>query len=115
MCHPALSTRAASGTPCVLLTSTTWRASSCVLTIPAEPGTVGTPAAAMVFRAVDLSPMVSIWSGSGPMNSMPCALTISTNVEFSDCRNVLLGINQMGERCQLSTLSAFVGGLTRKP
>jgi hypothetical protein len=38
----------------------------------------------IVSRAVDLSPMVRIWSEEGPMNSMPWSLQMSTNVAFSD-------------------------------
>ena len=37
---------------------------------PGEPGTVGTPAAATVRRARDLSPIFRTASGEGPMNAM---------------------------------------------
>ena len=71
--------------PRVLLT---WRAtvtaSLAVLTSPSDPGTVGTPAAFMVSRAVDLSPIVRMCSERGPMNSMPWSAQMSTNVAFSE-------------------------------
>jgi hypothetical protein len=59
-------------------------ASLSVLTSPSDPGTVGTPAAFMVSRAVDLSPIVRMCSERGPMNSIPWSAQISTNVAFSE-------------------------------
>jgi hypothetical protein len=51
--------------------------------VPAEPGTVGTPASLANRRAVALSPMARIWSPLGPMKVMLDALQVSANSAFS--------------------------------
>ena len=50
---------------------------------PSEPGTTGTPAAAMVSRATDLSPMRSMASGDGPMNVSPDSAHARAKAAFS--------------------------------
>ena len=47
--------------------------SSSLSIVPCEPGTTGTPAAIMRLRASTLSPMASIASGEGPMNTRPAS------------------------------------------
>lgn len=69
------------GKPTCLATST---ASVSFLINPSEPGTVGTPAAFIVSRAVDLSPITRMCSERGPMNSIPWSAQMSTKVAFSD-------------------------------
>ena len=69
------------GNPTSLATLTP---SSSLVMSPSDPGTVGTPAAAIVSRAVDLSPISLMESDLGPMNSMPWSAQMSTNVAFSD-------------------------------
>ena len=49
----------------------TARTSSSVSSVPGEPGTTGTPAAAISLRASTLSPICTIASGGGPINTMP--------------------------------------------
>ncbi len=68
------------GKPTSLAIST---ASSGSVTIPFEPGTVGTSWSIMVLRAVALSPMARICSGVGPMKAMPERPQISLNSAFS--------------------------------
>ena len=50
---------------------------------PSEPGTVGTPQAFMVSRAADLSPMRSMHSGEGPMNTMSLSMQARAKSAFS--------------------------------
>ena len=45
---------------------------------------MGTPHIFMVSRADDLSPMRSMHSGAGPMNTMSFSRQSFANVEFSD-------------------------------
>ena len=104
------------------LTSATRSASSVLRMMPGDPGTVGTPALFIVSRAVDLSPMRLICSGRGPMNSMPCSRTISTNVEFSDCGGEGPWARVRGfmpfaaaTATRLAQLPARPWGLTRNP
>ena len=47
--------------------------SSSLSIVPCEPGTTGTPAAIMRLRASTLSPIASIASGDGPMNTRPAS------------------------------------------
>ena len=60
------------------------RASSPAPTAPSLPGTTGTPASAIAFRAATLSPIVSICFGDGPMKAMPWASTTSAKCAFSE-------------------------------
>ena len=62
----------------------TRRASSASFSGSAVPGTTGTPAAIMRWRAAILSPMASIVSAVGPMKMMPAASQRRTNSAFSD-------------------------------
>ena len=48
-----------------------------------RPGTTGTPAALTVCLARILSPMASIASGGGPMNTMPASAQARANAAFS--------------------------------
>ena len=52
-------------------------------TSPPDPGTVGTPASRIVFRAVALSPIARMWCAAGPMNVMCDLAQISANSAFS--------------------------------
>ena len=47
------------------------------------PGTTGTPARAMISRAVTLSPIASIASGLGPMKTIPASRQARANAGFS--------------------------------
>ena len=58
-------------------------ASSTVSRQPSEPGTVGTPHIFMVSRADDLSPMRSMHSGAGPMNTRSLSAQARANSAFS--------------------------------
>jgi hypothetical protein len=49
-----------------------------------RPGTTGTPAAMTVRLARILSPMASMASTGGPMNTMPAAAQARANSTFSD-------------------------------
>src|SRR5439155_17826717 len=48
------------------------------------PGPTGTPAAAIRFRALILSPMASMASGPGPTQTSPAASTARAKPAFSD-------------------------------
>ena len=48
------------------------------------PAATGTPAAAIVLRALTLSPMRSIASGSGPIHTSPASFTAAANRADSD-------------------------------
>ncbi len=58
-------------------------ASSESSTGPGVPGTMGTPTAAIAFRADALSPITRICSAVGPMNAMFDAAHVSANSAFS--------------------------------
>ena len=58
--------------------------SSSSLWMPAEPGSVGTPAAAMAARALILSPMRRIAAGGGPIQLRPHLMQTSANSAFSE-------------------------------
>ena len=49
-----------------------------------QPGTMGTPASRAVRRALSLSPMRSMTSGSGPMKTRPHSLHSRAKCEFSE-------------------------------
>ncbi len=51
--------------------------------MPSEPGTTGTPAAFMIWRALTLSPILSMTSGGGPMKTMPSSLQRWAKAAFS--------------------------------
>ena len=48
------------------------------------PGATGTPAAAIRFRALILSPIASIASASGPTQISPASATVRAKSAFSD-------------------------------
>ena len=52
-------------------------------TAPSEPGTTGTPAATIVSFATDLSPILAMVSGLGPMKMRSWSAQVSANVAFS--------------------------------
>ena len=54
-------------------------ACSAVSTAPSEPGTTGTPALCISFRAAALLPMARITSPEGPMKVMPAASQASAS------------------------------------
>ena len=58
-------------------------ACSAVSTAPSEPGTTGTPALRISFRAAALLPMARITSPEGPMKVMPAASQASAKSAFS--------------------------------
>lgn len=58
-------------------------ASAAVSMQPSEPGTVGTPHAFMVSRAELLSPMRSMHSGLGPMNTRSLSAQARAKSAFS--------------------------------
>ena len=58
-------------------------ACSAVSTAPSEPGTTGTPALCISFRAAALLPMARITSPEGPMKVMPAASQASAKSAFS--------------------------------
>ena len=60
------------------------RASASAAMGAGEPGTVGTPAAAMFWRAVVFTPMASIDSGRGPMKTIPARSRARANSAFSE-------------------------------
>ena len=47
------------------------------------PGTIGAPTRLAVFRAVTLSPIISMASGGGPTNDRPASSTALANAAFS--------------------------------
>ena len=51
---------------------------------PSEPGTTGTPAARIRARAASLSPIFSIASGGGPIQSRSASETARANPRFSE-------------------------------
>ena len=53
-------------------------ASAALVSTPV-PGSTGTPAFSMVWRARTLSPITCMWMGSGPMKVIPHFWTISAN------------------------------------
>ena len=66
------------------ISSAAARASSSVVSAPAEPGTTGMPAFITACLAVILSPIIWMCSGLGPMKVKPWAPTMSANRAFSD-------------------------------
>ena len=59
------------------------RAAATVLTGAVVPGTIGTPAAAIVSRARVLVPIASIADAGGPMKTMPSASQRAANAGLS--------------------------------
>ncbi len=59
-------------------------ASSTLSSTPGLPGTSGSPACFMVWRATALSPILRIMSGVGPMNVKPLEAHTSAKCAFSD-------------------------------
>ena len=55
----------------------------CKVTVPTEPGTVGTPACFIALMADTLLPIKRIWSGWGPTKVMPASSIFSANSAFS--------------------------------
>ena len=54
------------------------------VTLPTEPGTVGTPAFFMALIADILLPIKRMCSGAGPTKVSPASSTRSANSAFSD-------------------------------
>ena len=59
------------------------RAISSSLSRSVVPGTIGTPAFCIVWRAVTLSPIARITSPDGPMKTMPSSRQRSEKAPFS--------------------------------
>ena len=69
-----------SGKPMVFAAA---RASASESTVPAVPGTIGTPAARAAARAASLSPSAAMVAGRGPMKAMPASSQACANAAFS--------------------------------